>query len=1040
MDNSAFLKQMQSDFDDSLDDIDEDLQTANGDPVVESIETVSTDSDTEIADVDDLDDVNPITTDISAPLNFSMDDFAKVDQVEETGIALQDDLDEDDSKLMLSYASKCKELGFPLTADSDLETAEALHKYATASYSSYNFSDFVSYYHEMVGQLSTSTAVHIPQMTSMLQLNTTLVKNIDDPDLKAFCSEACTMISSDILEQLQKTQTNGDYSSFSIKPEDISADDIYRRLRLSTNSNPAKYKVEVLNSRSQEIYAFINTAINAWLANAIADNTQTATDTARKEAVALALTKSAHEVIKKLAKSQFAYIKHIDAKNGGNLVCTCAKCGAKTKVTSLMQLLFFPNNSKNQRFVFPANNICKCGSLLIFPLHCYLAASNFYSENNKSSLKSMIEASRGFGKGANLLIVSPSLRQLPIDITCIATDAEVPLIQSKEQVVEIYDSEEWKKAVDDFYSRVTLLKQYKSVNENVNKLKTVQNQLVTKDGFTQSGYNLSANYNTAYDIKMPDTIKVDTSYLSLLAANVAQIAGVDYNLTKGKALASLLTFLGSNDILQQQISLDNLMMLNASLALVEQYKDPSKYDFNKLSKGVLNNLLLVAAQINPEISMPEDANDLRDFLNSNIIQLRNNVWMANNRYTQYVQQLDNAKYALACLPIVDYQQISVFKLIQNIPNEQIFDVINEICDLMIINMYSDQYFNYWCREDYEHVRTLKTRLQTSADVKSIANAVSDVINDVFSTYGVYKTDHYFSNVTASSLGRWEHLKQLTDLANSGNYYRFCCEAKVISQDDYGFGKSFNDGIRSFVLDNLKEFTAVTSYNEVHYYLSGMFTEDELQQNATDFEFLAFGRFIPKRKANETPESYIARFKAASATAVDCIDNYDNFKKIQHLSSVILGSSFAEAKFQNFRVANFVAGMFDSVFATHSKESLALIGISDLRYSSLVASIKPWTFSDFNINNIDILALVNAYYFTDADMALANALDTLMKCYFVASSSVTTLDTICDFDSVLMDSLQQVSASSDSGASVQDMVEEMRCWEYTDGYVERFAGE
>ena len=251
MDNSAFLKQMQSDFDDSLDDIDEDLQTANGDPVVESIETVSTDSDTEIADVDDLDDVNPITTDISAPLNFSMDDFAKVDQVEETGIALQDDLDEDDSKLMLSYASKCKELGFPLTADSDLETAEALHKYATASYSSYNFSDFVSYYHEMVGQLSTSTAVHIPQMTSMLQLNTTLVKNIDDPDLKAFCSEACTMISSDILEQLQKTQTNGDYSSFSIKPEDISADDIYRRLRLSTNSNPAKYKVEVLNSRSQ---------------------------------------------------------------------------------------------------------------------------------------------------------------------------------------------------------------------------------------------------------------------------------------------------------------------------------------------------------------------------------------------------------------------------------------------------------------------------------------------------------------------------------------------------------------------------------------------------------------------------------------------------------------------------------------------------------------------------------------------------------------------------------------------------------------------
>ena len=114
MDNSAFLKQMQSDFDDSLDDIDEDLQTANGDPVVESIETVSTDSDTEIADVDDLDDVNPITTDISAPLNFSMDDFAKVDQVEETGIALQDDLDEDDNQVALMTLHAAKGLEFPV--------------------------------------------------------------------------------------------------------------------------------------------------------------------------------------------------------------------------------------------------------------------------------------------------------------------------------------------------------------------------------------------------------------------------------------------------------------------------------------------------------------------------------------------------------------------------------------------------------------------------------------------------------------------------------------------------------------------------------------------------------------------------------------------------------------------------------------------------------------------------------------------------------------------------------------------------------------
>lgn len=1037
MDDSVFLQQIQSDLDgiSDLDDLEEVPGVAE---VVASSESGITSDFQEIPEIEDSDDLDALEesntklSQFAVPLNFNMEEVTNDFAEQLAALELSgNEAEASDIITMKNILVECQQAGMDISGIDNLEDAKCLQAYTKEIQQHPNVSaEFSSYYNKMLLNLTHSTALHVKTAVNLQQFKATLLKSVHDSDLQQICGRIITLV------WAHAESATASKNVMDLKAQDIDADKIFMTILTDKSFQPdGKDSTVLINFHEPQIRTFINTAISTIVNAKISDAISSSQSFSRREQMSKTLTAEESKVIQEIAKKNYSFITRIDATNGGDMYCTCSKCGKKTRVKSLMHFVCF-QNKEIKRYVYPSLNVCECGAMLMFPLQTYLHACDYFASNYKGSIRSAIDKASGFGMGAAVISITPALHQLPPEITCIVHDSEKMTSHHEEQIVETFDDEEWRKAVADFYNHLALLE---CNVEAMPASSTVSDALEDTTAVTLQDDNADVLSDTNYDIlnNTKSVSTADRNYVSILAANVTQVAGVSYNITKGKALVSLMMYLDNNKHTQHLMNFDNVLSVNAALHLVDMYTKNADFDLNKISDILFANLMIVAGMIDAQIEVPTDKNVMKEFFKQHYAELQEIVSNTNASYAEFAEDLEKSKQALAFVPIVDYKQVSIVSLMQFLPNEPIFDTVNEICDRMIINAYTMEYFNYWCRLELQHSKTLYSRLLNSADIKSIFSVVHDVIEDDFESWEVSATDCYMVNIKAQSMSKWDYLKRLAELVDSGNYYKFCKEARNVQSTDYGFGYEFNRIMNTFVQDNYAEFNNVSNLDEVQYYLGSMFTAEELAANKEMFSYLAFGRYIPRRKPEESPADYVARFKLASEQ--DCFDNTQKFSKVHHLSAIIFGAAVTKATFSNFRVANFIAGMFDAVIAKGTTKALSLLGISNLRYNLLSKSIRCWTYADFANSNVDALALLNAYYLTEADTALINTFDEMSKHSFIAEEKVTPISEIYNFDAQLMQNLQKVAAEVED-ADLNGMVDEMRDWEFTKRYVERFAGE
>ena len=1053
MDNSEFLKQMNSNFDnldDSLDDLDS-VIVDSGDIVEEHVvDTGAFDNSLSLFDElesfdDSEDDFSQSTvipeslSSIAIPLNFDIDDLNQ--DVGSTQLATEQSFDDIETKpaFLEEVQSKiipiCEQRGYHIDNPDNLELVNATCGYITLTQEDPAAlpGEYQTSYSYMVGLLTSTSALYIDQRSSLNKFKMNAMKLNHDPELKDACSVAlgqvCTMISA-----AQRKAADEGKSLNDVRVNDVNTSQIFSGLL----TNPNLSKVYVM-THEEEMQSFIASATAAMLSAQQDSEVRESQSASRKEATSRIITHDVYDMIEFVQSNPISYIRRIDSTNGGDLVCTCGACGAKTKAVSLMNFIFFNESREIHRGSYPTKNICSgCGAMLMFPPKLYDVACNYYYENNKDLIQQDLDKAKLFGPGFSVICMTPSINQLPLQISCIIHDSDVNQLTTTaiNEGVEFFDDNEWNMAVKDFYTHIDLLRNKSEASKFLQSGDTVEVARRDENGEVITGMNLSlADTEMNYSIEMPPASRHDGKFIAAIAAVVAQVAGVDYNIAKSKALVSLITYLQSNHVLGDMMNFDKVMSANASLRLATNYANSDNIDFNTLDSGTFGNLMIIAAKIDPTVQDPSDRNELKGFLKTHVSELERYAESVNSQYRKFITSLETAKYALSVLPIVDYKQTSVYSIMQFLVNEQIFNVVSEICDRMILNTYAEKYFDYWCRCNFEHTPNLRNKLLSSADTKLIGNAIQQVFKDVFSQYGVANSACYFPNAMVQSTDKWEILKHLSELANTGNYYRFCVEALQVEDTDYGFGPEFNLAMRDFFSINFAEFQRVTSVSEVQYYLGQMFSLDELESAKDETPFLVFSRYIPRRLENESIHDYIKRFKSAEIS--QSLDNKKKFDALANLQFVYFGSVIMEARHSNFRVASFVSGMLDSVINSESSDAFGLIGASKTNYSSAISKIQLWTFSDFNVNNGDAIALLNGYYFTDVDVAMSDTFSEMSTCYFQASSKLTPLVSVFDFDAHLAGNLQSVSSNPEL-SDMLSMVNEMATWELTKGYSERFS--
>lgn len=1039
MNDVDFLQQMDNDFDDL--DVDgtsilpaksepgysegsvyqfQDVQPSSVLGAASDIDDLLGYSDNLIVDVPDNDnsedDINSLSN-ISAAFNFDMEDlsgdFGSTTADESTALATE-------MNELHARINKCGELGFSVPDQNNHELVDKVYSYAVSCTQEVDFLQlFGGYYGAMSMKLINSQSLSVAQGASMQAFKAKILKCVNDPTLQDACAKIINEVCNRVLI-LRQTK-----SATELRESDIDADEIWQLIL--ANKTLSKYPIV---NNSVKLMNFITTVIHSVLENEVAMQVANENDESRRKSVAYTLTDSVYNTIMSLSKSNTAYIKHIRASNGGKVMCTCGKCGKEVSVGPLMMFVFFLDNSSASPYVFPTENRCECGSMLVFPAMTYKTALNYFTSSNKKSLSNAIERAKRFGPGSAVVSITPALSQLPPEIQCIVDDTDEVSNSTSKMTVEVFDSVEWQQAVDDFYNRIKLLDSKRVSHVVPGGMHTEQEQLVVSDEC--SARKQAAFYDgvNQYHAPKSNTHASGSRIVSILAANVAQVVGVNYNTVKEKAMLTLLNFLHSNQLLQIRANFDNVLGAHASLKLVMQYNDTAKFDLNRLDSHVFANLMAIAGRLDSHVSVGDDKNEIQEFFHNHMNELQDYVNDMDSSYAEFIANVELSKYALACLPITDHVQASVYAIAQMIPDERVFNLFNEICDRMIINNYAEEYFEFWKRHMPKLANRAAKKLTNISDVTAIKSFLRDSMSaSLFSR----ASDKYFENIVVKSLSHFELLRELVTIAERGNYYQFCRHILSLGDNSYGFGSALDSCILEFRDSNYAEFSSVLGVTEVQYYLGEMFTPEEISDNAEIFDYLVFGRYLPVRYSDETPEQYVSRFKFTAAN--DCIDNMEKFLKLKNIECIYFCSVITGAEYKNFRIANLMAYMMDSVIESNDTSALDVIGISDLRMSML-NTIETWDFSKFNINNADAMALLNSYYFTDADIAIVDTFSEMSETYFTVNGKNEKLSDVFDFDERLLANLKKVAADPDN-SDIAAMAEELRTWQFSDKYAERF---
>lgn len=1027
----TYAPDVESSFDDmdSLDDLDGDFD--GGEQVSSAIDInaqrlsqfsaeVSTDMEDLLSDFGDAD----IPNDNASIGTASSDGF------NDTVTALST---ESDTDLINQHRAACQELGFALSAEATLQQAEDLHTYAHQAETEIQEHDkmlagLVDMYDKSLISIVGSSSMQVKHDTNESQFKARLLNGVHDSEDRNVYGKSISAT----WEAISLQEKRGvPLSEIVVNPRDI-----FKSLLLSAQNSFGGLNAMYLTLHQERIENYINTAATAIINNKVTTVNSARDAGQRRYFISKALLKKFRNAVRMYDSPSHAIVKQIETFDNGNIIWTCPKCGAKVKADALMNFIFYIQDKAIKRIAFPEMTKCSCGTVMSLPVGiCFRSLEHFAKEYEKD-IRAGLSHAANFGKGIAIISYTPTLAQLPSCATCIVTDTATATSRKADSVISesFAEEDEWLRAVDDFYKHLDVL------NFSMGASRVAGDSINIDNAYEPDELNDDANVTHVVQYQIDDVVhsNVNPGALRLLAANVAQIAGVNYNTTKGKALISLIAYLNNNIYTQKTLRFDDVITVNLAVKLAERYTaSADAIDLNAMSHEFFAKLMSVAGLLNPALSCESDRNAVVDYLKSHLEELRALAKKYSEEYANLWDTLEISKYALAYVPILDLKQTSVYSIVQLITSNQKFALIDEICDRMIIATYADKYYEYWLRMRLGHSATLNTRLNSSADIKGIRKIMTDTVVDNYSEFGVQMTSRYFSNVAVQGTTKWKVLANLRESVNSGNYHQFCCEAMKLRAQEFGFGAMFDSAMSKFIQENYSEFYNTAARSEAEYYLLGMFTPEELEAAKEELQYLTFSRYVPRRKGNESITEYAERLKHADA--LDSIDNLTRFSKIKNLGLILFGAAIMDAEFDNFRISNFVIGLLDAALSASSSGVYERLGISVTRQQMLQSLATEWRFSDFNLCNEDVVTVLNAFYFTDIEDVMLQMFSDMSDTYFVAEATLTPLDATFDFPAHLSAKLDAVAANPDA-SDKQSMVEEMRIWEYTKGYTERFAGE
>ena len=886
---------------------------------------------------------------------------------------IKDDyLEDEDDMLMLQSSGVLEDLtnaGFVVTNSMGKEVIDKLMTYKDDCEKVEKEPDsFIEYFYSRLMStlniLGSTSATFVKQASTMPEFTSTLITAVSRNEINLQ-----SMIISQIHQQIFDLISAG-VPVQEITEESIDSSEIIKQVQMRCNMMPALNFTEHL----EQILSFLETTIPAALNLYQIESASGAAEDLRRKSTAHNLLKSDFDNIRMLFNGKLQFIKNMKVDVDENLYVKCSTCGKWHKIEkSPMNVVFFPTEKKSSYEIFPEPVKCECGDIIVFSTIVYLEVLLSFLNNSTADLKNFLAISKNLCKGASFLRIKPSLQNLTqtLDylITPLDDNAEDILNENKligkssiKEDKTIINNTEYREAVDTFYEHLKGFAS-KQHRDGIKIKNTIYEETVSDENDS-----LYENQSMIVEHIIP---------LSTLASYVAHCVGKKYSEEKLLALFSLITYIKEDPVLNDVLDYSNIASIKNKIKIIKD----ARGNFNTMKEDEYLEFFTIAVNNFPDevskLSL-EDKNVLRNFLHSNVEKLEDMYIEKDSQYMQVLEDLKMSIFPLSFCKIINFQVFPLSEIVSIINNRCLFTIFSEICDRMIINNYADEFYTYWRSLGIISKQKLSAPLELKSSQTEIWKLLSDMLADFLSDLEVSSRylDNLYLCVDVQSNTR-KLISEIYQELKKCNFYRFCSKLLSFGCDvDLYYDKDFNDSFRKTLKEHYEIAKGVCQVSEYEYYLQNMFSAQELKDNSELFDSLIFGRYILKRKNNESPEDYVERFKNVNPdtehSKLEWIDNLQEFNCLKGIVHYAAASALATQEYSNYRAATFMAVLFYIIsdFTASSKKAAQKLGLTEFYLNVINSTLKLWHYEDFVLyNNCELIQAFEGYYFSSINEIL-----------------------------------------------------------------------
>lgn len=742
-------------------------------------------------------------------------------------------------------------------------------------------------------------------------------------------------------------------------------------------------------------------------------------------------------------KLNIGYIKQL-YQNENEFSFKCSDCGEIVPIGKVIaSYIAFPTERGCFNHMFPKIFKCKCGKGYVFTETDYNLLESYLEKRLSSSVSMFVDRLANFCKGsANLRIKIPSNVISEVFSSILISIKSDTVENSNKKDKTFFNSElnisdsEFMVAVKQFYNKLSGMYNSTSRYNSGNLEASNIFDITPKD---ESYLMKVANNDYTYKTREKNN---KLSY-NEVAYYVCNMLSMNYVSVKNSAIFSLLFALDEHINIREYINCSRIWDLKNILRLLDNNANikPDLIPLDVMAELVSLATFITKENFSGELNDTKFRKIVLNKLESHRSEIENEIKDFTEKREIILKSMINCKEALSFTVIYNMSQYKLKDFECILTDADIFALVDEISDRMIINYYAEKFFTVWSSMNIIDKNLMNSVLKTTSKSTDVQKSLTKNLGKLFLKHGVripeYVFSQYFHMTFQLSQNNLKPLKKLADAFNSGDYYRFCEIINNIDLDiDSMISKEYTDELKLFLCDAKQKVAPVlTKYKNRYEYYLNQFDSSELSMLDLESLDIKFSRYLPKKQEGESILNYIKRYedmrKDGTLSKYNSIDYGEGF--IDFCDSYILIYSCSllyNVEYRSFATGTFMCQLLNLIVNYGDRTSkLPILGINESILNMLDNSIYVIDYERILQNNPEIkYRILSGYYFTSLMPIMSKLHQEYSYLFLNTSKSLNEKDSIFDLVSKIKDIIntdpEQFKTSQEDDNDYEDAISEL----------------